>query len=75
MVQEGREEIGQPQTPGSGESLLAASIFQESGFGVVVDSTFVFCLPNLWLADVVPVPETPTRAPQVILHPVTSNPM
>uniref|UniRef100_A0A8C0L274 Kinase suppressor of ras 2 n=1 Tax=Canis lupus dingo TaxID=286419 RepID=A0A8C0L274_CANLU len=25
--------------------------------------------------DVVPVPETPTRAPQVILHPVTSNPM
>ncbi|XP_010827131.1 PREDICTED: kinase suppressor of Ras 2 [Bison bison bison] len=25
--------------------------------------------------DVVPVPETPTRAPQVILHPVTSNPI
>ncbi|XP_040299701.1 kinase suppressor of Ras 2 isoform X1 [Herpailurus yagouaroundi] len=25
--------------------------------------------------DVAPVPETPTRAPQVILHPVTSNPI
>ncbi|XP_073916926.1 kinase suppressor of Ras 2 [Castor canadensis] len=25
--------------------------------------------------DVVPVPETPTRAPQVILHPVASNPI
>ncbi|XP_066871549.1 kinase suppressor of Ras 2 isoform X3 [Kogia breviceps] len=25
--------------------------------------------------DVVPAPETPTRAPQVILHPVTSNPI
>uniref|UniRef100_A0A2K6FZZ7 Kinase suppressor of ras 2 n=1 Tax=Propithecus coquereli TaxID=379532 RepID=A0A2K6FZZ7_PROCO len=25
--------------------------------------------------DVVPVPETPARAPQVILHPVTSNPI
>ncbi|EGV93137.1 Kinase suppressor of Ras 2 [Cricetulus griseus] len=28
---------------------------------------------NFNLPDVVPVPETPTRAPQVILHPVTSN--
>uniref|UniRef100_A0A8D0X2F5 Kinase suppressor of Ras 2 n=1 Tax=Sus scrofa TaxID=9823 RepID=A0A8D0X2F5_PIG len=30
---------------------------------------------NFNLPDVVPVPETPTRAPQVILHPVTSNPI
>uniref|UniRef100_A0A5F8GYK6 Kinase suppressor of ras 2 n=1 Tax=Monodelphis domestica TaxID=13616 RepID=A0A5F8GYK6_MONDO len=30
---------------------------------------------NFNLPDVVPVPETPNRAPQVILHPVNSNPI
>lgn len=70
----GERRLAKGRDPRSGEKLATMSPRNQASVGVV-DFTFVFWMSNLWFSDVVPVPETPTRAPQVILHPVTSNPM
>ncbi|XP_069849633.1 kinase suppressor of Ras 2 isoform X1 [Dipodomys merriami] len=48
---------------------------QQKNFNLPAASHYYKYKQQFIFPDVVPVPETPTRAPQVILHPVASNPI